>query len=456
LEDEAHDGKNRRLCLHVSAKLGGPFLTGFYESSNNRMTRNQLKIGYFVLTGMNTVAASLFFNYLFFFLHDRFGFGDRENLMMSSLYGLIYIFSAWQCGRFAQRRGFHLSLKIGFTGLMIMTAIGAIVDSIAGMICVLIGYTIVLLFTWPALEALVCENETRSGVQHSVGIYNCTWSASAAFAYFAGGPLYDWLGQAAVFAIPAVIYLFQLVVLSHLSRKAAALKANPAMSMEPVEDGDLNTSPARSGQPANAQAFLRMAWLANPFAYVAMNTVVAVMPSIAQRLSFSPTQVGLFCSIWLFGRLAAFLVLWHWPGWHYRFSWLLSAFVILIGGFAALLLSAQLWIVIAAQLAFGIAAGLIYYSSLFYSMDVGEASAEHGGLHEAAIGIGIFAGPATGAAAFQFLPPLLKTLPEQLRPAEQNLGALAVTCLLLIGLTALLYLRWKFRIHRSAFSIEGQ
>ena len=64
----------------------------------------------------------------------------------------------------------------------------------------------------------------------------------------------------------------------------------------------------------------------------------------------------------------------------------------LLVSLGAILLARQLWLVVAAQVFFGLATGLIYYSSLFYSMDVGEASSEHGGLHEAFIGAGIFLG----------------------------------------------------------------
>ena len=60
--------------------------------------------------------------------------------------------------------------------------------------------------------------------------------------------------------------------------------------------------------------------------------------------------------------------------------------------------------VIAAEIAFGLTCGLMSYSSLFYSMDVGEAKAEHGGFHEAALGAGIFGGPAVGALSLQFFP----------------------------------------------------
>src|SRR4029079_11670470 len=69
-----------------------------------------------------------------------------------------------------------------------------------------------------------------------------------------------------------------------------------------------------------------------------------------------------------------------------------------------MLLSANLWALIAAQVIFGLSLGLVYSSSLFYSMDVGETKGEHGGFHEAAIGAGACAGPAVGAAALYLFP----------------------------------------------------
>ena len=143
----------------------------------------------------------------------------------------------------------------------------------------------------------------------------------------------------------------------------------------------------------------------------------------------TPAQAGLFGSVWFFGRFGAFAVLWKWAGWHYRFRWLLGAFLLLIASFTTILLAHELWVVVLAQVFFGVATGVIYYSSLFYSMDVGGASSEHGGLHEAFIGAGIFLGPAAGALALQ------------LAPKSPNAGAWAVTALLGIGLAGLVWLR---------------
>lgn len=410
------------------------------------MTARQIKTFYFALAAVNTLATTWFLNYLFFFLHDRFGFDNRQNLWVSALYGLVYMLAAWQCGKFAQRRGFIASLKLGFAGLAVVMTIAALLRSPLGILCALVAYTVMLLFIWPALEALVSENETQAGVQHCVGVYNCTWAAAAAIANLTGGKLYDLLGHTAIFWLPAGFFVIEFVATLGIAKLAskpappektnrtdqAALSSSSAGATSPSTLDSRPSVPPKVHQPIPPRTFLLMAWLANPFAYVAINTVIAVMPGIGEKLGLSPAGVGFVCSTWMFARLATFALLWQWKGWHYRFRWLLSAFILLLVGFVLLLLAPQLWLVVLAQVLLGFGVGLIYYSSLFYSMDVGgETQGEHGGLHEAAIGAGVFAGPAVGAASLQFL------------PVHSNNGVFAVGVLLLCGLAGLVGLRVK-------------
>jgi MFS family permease len=105
------------------------------------------------------------------------------------------------------------------------------------------------------------------------------------------------------------------------------------------------------------------------------------------------------------------------------------SFLVLIGAFLLILLIPNLVVLVVAQIIFGGALGLIYYSSLFYSMDISETKGEHGGIHEAAIGLGNFAGPALGAAFLHFL------------PEYPNSGGIAVAGLLMAGLLGLLAIR---------------
>jgi MFS family permease len=107
-----------------------------------------------------------------------------------------------------------------------------------------------------------------------------------------------------------------------------------------------------------------------------------------------------------------------------------TAFNALVLSFAVILIVPSLVVLVVAQIFFGVAIGLIYYSSLFYSMDASDTKSEHGGIHEAAIGAGNFIGPAVGAASLQFL------------PQYANSGAIAVSVLLLCGLGGLVKI-WK-------------
>lgn len=388
-------------------------------TDRRRFTLRQIKTGYFALEGLNAFATSFYFYYLFFFMQREFGFGNLGNLSLAAFNGLIYTSVAWSAGRFGQRFGYFKALRLGFCILAAALAIGAAVQGLPRHIAVMAVWTVGVCFTWPMLEALTSEKEDALGLQRMVGIYNLVWAGFSALAYFVGGALLEEFGLRSLFWIPALIHLIQLALLTWLEPQAAqaTLPPEPPALSQPIE---LNPRPI-----ARATLFLKMAWLANPFAYVAINTIAAVVPGLARKLELTPMLAGFFCSVWFFARVATFLVLWLWTGWHYRFGWFLSAYVLLISSFGVVLLVPHLLTILVAQMAFGFAVGLLYYSSLYYSMAVGDTKGEHGGLHESAIGAGIFAGPAIGAAALRLL------------PEYPNSGAWAVSLALCGGLIGL-------------------
>jgi predicted MFS family arabinose efflux permease len=380
---------------------------------------------FFVLEGLNALATSYFNSYVFFLLRDRFGFGNLGNLSTAALGGFVYVFAAWQGGRFAQRFGYFTALRTGFGGLAVCLALGAIVPSLWAVLLVFVGWTVTVCFTWPALEALVSDGAGDDILPHNIGIYNVIWSAGAASMYFIGGTLYETLGHDSIFWLPALIHGGLCLIVLRLGK-------NPVHTAPPAPRAMVAPHPLEAAaftQPVSPRTFLRMVWLAIPFSYIGITTVIAVIPALAKALGLSTAQAGLFCSIWMFVRLGTFVALWQWTGWHYRFGWLVGAFVGLTAGFGLLLLSTDVGLLVAAQAVFGVSVGLIYYSSLFYSMDVGETKGEHGGLHEAMIGAGICLGPAVGALSLC------------LAPASPNAGVYAVTALLACGLAGLIGLR---------------
>ena len=377
----------------------------------------------YTIEGLNSFAVVIYFSYLYFFFKHQFGFDDRQNLLLAALIGLVYTIASWQAGKLAGRFGYFNALKFGF-GLMAVGLIaGLLSHTVAAEIVTASIANIGMCFIWPTIEALVSEGGTPEHVPHAVGIYNITWAAANAVAFFIGGTLIEKFGFRSIFYVPLAMVVVQFCLVFWLEK----LHVNP-----PPASAGANPPPLDPNRPspARAKTFLRMAWLANPFAYVAINTLLAVLPGIADKFELSPMFAGFVCSLWCFVRLGAFVFLWRWTVWHYRFRWLAASFAVLILSFATILLSPNLVVLMTAQIFFGWAIGLIYYSSLFYSMDASETKSEHGGIHEAAIGIGNCVGPAVGALSLQLL------------PQYANSGAVAVSVLLLCGFGGLLTI-WK-------------
>jgi predicted MFS family arabinose efflux permease len=392
------------------------------------MPARRLKPWFFAIEGLNAFAVIYFLNYLFFLLRDEYGFGNRENLAVCAVHGLCYMLASWQAGRFAQRLGYFAALKTGLVLMLVSLGLGMVLGSVAAIVVLLAVWTTGMCFLWPSLEALVTEGESDRGVARMVGVYSLTWSAAAALANFTGGVMFDHLGRHSIYWIPASIHVGQLLMVFWLQKRPEA--ATLIHAHKPVPVAGHVPEAAALLQPIKPRAFLWMGWYSNPFAYVAVSTIAAVIPRLADRFGLSATQSGFLFSLWMFVRIGAFASCWHWTGWHYRFRWLLAAFAGLVVGFMGMVLAPQLWMALTAQLFFGAAIGLIYYSSLFYSMDVGDTRGEHGGLHEAALGVGIFVGPAIGAVALQIAPGL------------PNAGMWTVSGLLAAGFAGLGLLRW--------------
>jgi predicted MFS family arabinose efflux permease len=262
------------------------------------MSRHRLLMGCFVLEGLNSFAVTGYFYYFYFFMQSRYGFGNQANLMLAALSGLIYVPAAYGAGRFAQRVGYFTALKLGFATLIAALATGwLLVDSATGQVVVMSIATIGMCFTWPTLEALVSEGETGSNLQRNVGIYNVVWAGTGALAYFVGGAMLEQLSLNSIFFVPMTFLVVQLALTIHLERMAG-------------NDPRAETVPAATPPPhppAKDALFLRLAWLANPFAYIAINTLVAMMPGVSARLGLSPTMAGFCCSLWCFARLGAFV-----------------------------------------------------------------------------------------------------------------------------------------------------
>jgi predicted MFS family arabinose efflux permease len=381
---------------------------------------------FYLLELINCYAVVYYSNFLFFYMKATFGFGELENLLLAALNGVVYTVASWKGGAFAQRYGCIRALYIGFGGMAATLLVALFLPSAPGQVVVFGLWTAFVCFTWPALEAVVSD-KAGARLSDMVGIYNVTWAGGNAVAYFTTGMLLEKLGMQSLFWLPLSLHVLQLALLPLVAR-VARRERPPAPSTARAPE---------AVKPETLGRFMHMAWIANPLSYVAINTIIPLIPSIAGNLGLSTAAAGITCSVWMFARLGAFILLWKWTGWHYRFRWLGGAFLFMAGAFALLIHAGTLAILLVAQIVFGLTVGLIYYSSLYYSMNASEEKSAHSGLHEAMIGAGLFLGPACGGASLLLF------------PAAGIASTLAVSGVLLSGFSGILWLgRSRIRMLR--------
>jgi MFS family permease len=177
-------------------------------------------------------------------------------------------------------------------------------------------------------------------------------------------------------------------------------------------------------------------WLSRiglPSTYVIVFSLAPALPSLHAIKQLSPTIATLVASIWFIARAAAFVITGHTTFWHKR-PWLifiasvtmLLSFLgtIIPGSLTSIGLPQALMGMALGQITLGLSIGTIYSASLYFGMAVSKGSTEHGGYHEALIGLGQVLGPTVGATT-QWIHP------GALWPAVFGIaGVVAITILL--------------------------
>ncbi len=318
-------------------------------------------------------------------------------------------------GRVIERHGCRVSFRAGLAGVATGALAGLVLPEGWNMIVAISLVGCFQGFIWPAIEAAIARGEPQDRVQHLVGMYNLGWSGASGLAFFITTPVMSLLGLRALFAVPLLLYLLNMLVL---------WKLLPDYDSLPDEHHTVVDAEGVELTPEQRHAFRLMGWLANPMAYVAINVIVTYNPVVAQRIGLSFATASSWFSLWFYVRMLAFDLLRRWRGWHYRPGMLMTAFVVAMASFAGMMLAPSLAVHLVAQVLFGLSIGLLYQSSLFYSMAGSEAKGTHGGFHESFIGLGI----ASGAT--------LALVGDRLAPQTPGVSVLLVWTVMALGLIA--------------------
>ncbi len=361
-------------------------------------------------------------------------------LWLSAAWGFAYIFIALLAGQVCEKWGPRKSVLVvsaasAPAALVGLLAIG--VPAVWMVLLVMLPYNFTSTMIWPAIESGLSRTRVggggRMGLSARMALFNVSWGSAGFAAFFTRGALEGlWWGM--IFLLPAAAHVLAWIILRGWGVSAADIgKGDIAVEGEERREGD-----AARVSPRRAQSLLRMAWLGNTLAYVAIYVLIPLLAKLAQAAGMgSLAGGGMITSVWSFTRFAGFALVWVWAGWHYQARWLIGAMALLAGSFFVMLtLTVHLpGLLVAMQILFGLSAALIYSSALYYAMHVSRGHGGHAAIHEAVIGLGIFIGPTIGALAGSG---------EMDAEALARIG-MGVTGLLLAGLGLMTWMAWRVR-----------
>lgn len=382
----------------------------------------------FLVDGLTSFATTLLVVAIFFFTKARFGWGLRENFQLAALQGVVYVAGSLLAGKLASRLHPIRALVAIYLAACLVGVAGAVATRLAwppaATVVILMLYSFVTSLSWPILEGLVSTGVGAAELSRRIGLYNVIWSGTGALAVAANGTLIKYRPDA-VFAVPALLHLSCAAALWWRARKSPRA---PFAADATVPHAERELMRVRT-------LALWLSRIALPSTYVVIYAISAMLPSLPVVRSLDVSRATLVGSAWLFGRWLTFLLLGLMIWWHTRPRALLASACVMLVAFVGMILRPSDWTgtsslaidlawMIAWQVALGATIGLIYCASLYFGMVLSHGSTEHGGYHEALIGMGQVVGPVAGAIA------------EILRPGSLTLSVSFVGAIIAASIVA--------------------
>ncbi len=351
-------------------------------------------------TFLNSMGSGLVSNGIFFIAKETFGFSKAQCFGLGVAYGITYIPAAMgvgplvrrlQCGSGTSHRRVLGMLMAGMGGACLLPALSSAFSggppAAWSLWALMLLYAALSGMLWPMVESYLSGGRRGRVLRTATGRFNITWSSALVLAMLLVAPYTKTRAVEALAALGVLHWLSSLILLAFMRSPAAH------------EDDDEPHPPVYGEQLAIFRWVLATA-------YLVLNALLPYIAVVADTLHLTSTEAVVLGATWPAARVAAFVFMERWHGWHglRTMPWICCG--ILLGGFALVvllpvLLPANLALggVILGLAVFGAAMGVIYAATLYYIMSVGAAQVEAGGSFETLIGLGYLIGPLSGLGA---------------------------------------------------------
>jgi hypothetical protein len=354
-----------------------------------------------VFSWVSSLGTGIATNGIFFMSKLGYGFSQMENYALGLAGGATYVLGALAAGPLLRllRQRMGISTRGALAGLLLLL----------GLLCLVpitfapapgsrpAHWPIWLLMTayqpltgvlWPVVESYLSGGRKGEELRSALGRFNITWCSALVVALLAMGPLVERHAPQVIASLTLVHWL-SLLLLKPMGRE-------PGIHLEGEHEP----------HPPVYHRLLATFRVLLPTSYMVLTALQPYLPTALAKLGVRSDWQTPIASTWTAGRVLTFILLERWHGWHGRWYPAIVGILLLLGGFAAAVISplvtpaaAGLSLMIAGLACFGVGMATIYTAALYYAMEVGVAQVDAGGKHEALIGVGYTVGPACGLAA---------------------------------------------------------
>jgi MFS family permease len=339
----------------------------------------------FVLTFLESIAATLIQRGLYFYTHENLGFNQSQNLWIAFGFGVAYVAGAFASHGLSKRFGEKRVLLGCILGLLALHCSMALVPAAWALVGSAIGTAIFQGVKWPVVESYVSAGRSPKRLLAILSRYNVTWATAGFVAIGVTGLI---VGT----GIPSLFFWFPAL----LNVGAALLTLR--LPERPLHLDHSHPERPAAGELRSMRALLGSARWSMTSSYALLYVLAPLMPSLLAQLSLPVTLATPVASVLDATRVVTFGALGAVAGWHGKRAPMWLTLAALPCAFLLIVLGNSLPLVILGEVIFGAAAGFAYTSALYYALVAENASVDAGGAHESLIGIGIGLGPLSGLA----------------------------------------------------------
>ena len=236
---------------------------------------------------------------------------------------------------------------------------------------------------WPPIQAWIAESIDKNNLTKVLGNFNLSWSTGLMLGPLCGGFLFPINYKLPFyFACLAGAVMFVLI-----------FRIPETRGLDVLEKEIRPTEPVKGEQK---KGFLFIAWTANFSSLFIIVMLRNLFPVLAVSLDIGPRVLGVLIFLIGFSQTVMFACLGRIRGWHYNINLLLFFQVLAGTGLAIGFFAGSNILFGLSFILMGLSAGMVYFSSIFYSLDVDHGKGRNTGFHESIIGAGMLFGPLLG------------------------------------------------------------